>query len=186
MWGFPKTLAKLDSDSVDLCYLDPPFFAERVFEAKGKHGKINSFSDKWNRDLDSYLDSMIQVLQECHRVLRKTGSLYLHCDWHASHNLKVMCDRVFGYNKFRNEIIWHYQRGTKPKTMFGFAFDESFHVCFLRSGSFSVGSGLYKTFLMFVELNASLFLKKSVFILALRHARIQLFDDARVEVRLEP
>ena len=101
-----KTLAKLDSDSVDLCYLDPPFFAERIFEAKGKYGKINSFSDKWNRDLDSYLDFMIEVLQECHRVLKDTGSLYLHCDWHASHYLKVELDKIFGRKNFRNEIIW--------------------------------------------------------------------------------
>jgi len=101
-----KTLAKLDSESVDLCYLDPPFFAERVFEAKGKHGKINSFSDKWSRDLDSYLDSMIQVVQECHRVLRETGSLYLQCDWHASHYLKVELDKIFGRKNFRNEIVW--------------------------------------------------------------------------------
>ena len=99
-------LKKFDDKIIDLCYLDPPFFADRIFEAKGKHGKINSFSDKWNRNLDSYLDSMIQVLQECHRVLKDTGSFYLHCDWHASHYLKVELDKIFGYGNFRNEIIW--------------------------------------------------------------------------------
>ena len=49
---------------------------------------------------------MIQVLQECHRVLSETGSLYLHCDWHASHYLKVELDKIFGRKFFRNEIIW--------------------------------------------------------------------------------
>lgn len=101
-----KSLSKLESDSVDLCYLDPPFFAGRIFEAKGKHGKINSFSDTWDRNLDSYLDFMIEVLQECHRVLKDTGSLYLHCDWHASHYLKVELDKIFGRKYFQNEIVW--------------------------------------------------------------------------------
>ena len=101
-----KKLVQLNENSIDLCYLDPPFFAERIFEAKGKYGKINSFSDKWNRDLDSYLDSMIQVLQECHRVLKDTGSFYLHCDWHASHYLKVELDKIFGRKYFQNEIVW--------------------------------------------------------------------------------
>ncbi|MGY5149579.1 MAG: site-specific DNA-methyltransferase [Candidatus Nitrosopumilus sp. bin_68KS] len=101
-----KLLQKFDKETVDLCYLDPPFFAGRTFEAKGKYGKINSFSDTWDRNLDSYLDSMIQVLQECHRVLKNTGSLYLHCDWHASHYLKVELDKIFGRKFFQNEIVW--------------------------------------------------------------------------------
>jgi len=101
-----KALTKMDSNCVSLCYLDPPFFAERIFETKGKYGKINSFSDKWNRNFDSYLDSMIGILQECHRVLKKTGSLYVHCDWHASHYLKIELDQIFGRNNFHNEIIW--------------------------------------------------------------------------------
>lgn len=101
-----KQLQKFDQKTVDLCYLDPPFFAGRIFEAKGKYGKINSFSDTWDRNLDSYLDSMIKVLQECHRVLKDTGSLYLHCDWHASHYLKVELDKIFGRKFFQNEIVW--------------------------------------------------------------------------------
>jgi len=101
-----KNIQKLEDESIDLCYLDPPFFAERVFEAKGKYGKINSFSDKWDRNLDSYLDSMIEVVKECHRVLKETGSFYLHCDWHASHYLKVELDKIFGRKYFQNEIIW--------------------------------------------------------------------------------
>ncbi len=101
-----KILKKIPDNHVNLIYLDPPFFAERIFEAKGKHGKINSFSDIWDRNLDSYLDSMIEVLQECHRILNDTGSLYLHCDWHAVHYLKVELDKIFGRKNFQNEIIW--------------------------------------------------------------------------------
>ena len=101
-----KLIKKIPDNYVNLIYLDPPFFAERIFEAKGKYGKINSFSDRWDRNLDSYLDFMIEVLQECHRVLKNTGSLYLHCDWHASHYLKVELDKIFGRKHFQNEIVW--------------------------------------------------------------------------------
>jgi len=101
-----KTLQKIPSELIDLCYLDPPFFANRIFEAKGYRGKISSFNDKWDGSLDDYLDFMIKILDECHRVLKKSGSLYLHCDWHASHYLKVELDKIFGRKNFRNEIIW--------------------------------------------------------------------------------
>ena len=101
-----RVLKKLESKTVDLCYLDPPFFANRVFEAKGRYGKINSFTDKWQNDLPDYLEFMAEILNDCHRVLKKTGSLYLHCDWHASHYLKVELDKIFGRKNFRNEIIW--------------------------------------------------------------------------------
>jgi adenine specific DNA methylase Mod len=43
---------------------------------------------------------------ELARVLRKTGSFYYHCDWHASHYVKVMLDQIFGENCFQNEIVW--------------------------------------------------------------------------------
>ena len=98
-------LQKLPSNSIDLCYLDPPFFAKRVFETES-NGKFNSFDDTWNNDIEKYLGYMIKVLVECNRVLKNTGSLYLHCDWHAVHYLKVELDKIFGYENFRNEIIW--------------------------------------------------------------------------------
>jgi len=64
-----KKLQNFASESVDLCYLDPPFFANRIFETKGYRGKISSFNDKWHGNLDDYLDFMITVLDECHRTL---------------------------------------------------------------------------------------------------------------------
>ena len=48
---------------------------------------------------------------ELHRVLKKTGSFYYHCDWHASHYVKVMLDQIFGENQFQNEIVWKRQSG---------------------------------------------------------------------------
>jgi len=58
----------------------------------------------------AYLVMMTARLVELHRVLRPTGSLYLHCDPTASHYLKIILDTIFGASAFRNEIIWHYQR----------------------------------------------------------------------------
>jgi len=101
-----KLLKKIPNDYVTLVYLDPPFFSNRNYEVISKKGKSNSFQDKWKGGLDEYLDFMTETLKECHRVLNNKGSLYLHCDWHSSHYLKVELDKIFGYENFRNEIIW--------------------------------------------------------------------------------
>ncbi|MER3487758.1 MAG: hypothetical protein C4336_08305 [Armatimonadota bacterium] len=57
-------------------------------------------------DLTAYLVMIAPRLLELHRVLKPTGSLYLHCDPTASHYLKVMMDVLFGARNFRNEIVW--------------------------------------------------------------------------------
>jgi DNA modification methylase len=65
-------------------------------------------------DLMAYLVMMANRLIELHRVLKPTGSLYLHCDPTASHYLKILLDGIFGKENFRNEIIWHYSGWNKP------------------------------------------------------------------------
>ena len=60
--------------------------------------------------LTAYLVEMTVRLVELHRTLKPTGSMYLHCDPTASHYLKVICDSIFGYSSFRNEVIWRYRR----------------------------------------------------------------------------
>ncbi|HET6756534.1 MAG TPA: site-specific DNA-methyltransferase [Burkholderiales bacterium] len=57
-------------------------------------------------DMMAYLTMMANRLLEMHRVLKPTGSLYLHCDPTASHYLKIVLDGVFGKENFQNEIIW--------------------------------------------------------------------------------
>jgi len=69
-------------------------------------GKIHS------KAMMAYLTYMAQRIVEMHRVLKSTGSLYLHCDPTASHYLKALLDEIFDKNNFRNEIIWHYRRWT--------------------------------------------------------------------------
>jgi site-specific DNA-methyltransferase (adenine-specific) len=62
----------------------------------------------------AYLPYMAQRIIEMHRVLKSTGSLYLHCDPTASHYLKILLDEIFGKNSFRNEIVWCYKRPSAP------------------------------------------------------------------------
>lgn len=100
-------LPKLDDDSVDLIYLDPPFFSNRQYEVIwNEESEVRSFVDRWKGGIDHYVGWMEPRVREMRRVLKRTGSIYLHCDSHASHYLKVMLDGVFGRESFRNEIIW--------------------------------------------------------------------------------
>jgi len=89
--------------SVDLVYADPPFFSGRIYNTGGC-----GFDDRWN-SLSSYLEWMAPRLRGFKRVLKSTGTVYIHCDWHASHPLKVLADRIFGPGKFLNEIVWKRQ-----------------------------------------------------------------------------
>ncbi len=97
----------LPTESVDLIYLDPPFFSNRLYEVIwGDEAEVRSFEDRWAGGIKHYVDWMRDRVTEMHRVLKRTGSLYLHCDPHASHYLKIMLDEVFGQTKFRNELVW--------------------------------------------------------------------------------
>jgi site-specific DNA-methyltransferase (adenine-specific) len=139
-------LSGMNSESVDLIYLDPPFNSKRMYSAPvGSKAAGASFKDMWTwQDVDEYyLDSladnfpalakyiasvgqihskpmmayltyMSQRIIEMHRILKETGSVYLHCDPTASHYLKHVLDSVFGKNNFRNEILWCYTGPGSP------------------------------------------------------------------------
>jgi DNA modification methylase len=100
----------IDSDSVDLIYIDPPFNTNRKYEVFwGEAVERRAFDDRYGNAM-VYLDWMRPRLAQLYRVLKSTGSFYYHCDWHASHYLKVELDRIFGFDNFRNEIVWSYRR----------------------------------------------------------------------------
>ena len=131
----------MNSESVDLIYLDPPFNSKTNYAAPiGSKAAGAEFKDTWtlseidiawldlidtrhpalNRVIQaamtnsdkSYLIYMAVRLLELHRILKPTGSVYLHCDPTMSHYLKLVMDAIFGNQNFRNEIIWHYRRWT--------------------------------------------------------------------------
>ena len=102
-----ERLATLPPESVDLIYLDPPFFSNRVYEVIwGDEAEVRSFEDRWEGGIQHYISWMKDRVVEMHRVLAPKGSLYLHCDPHACHYLKVMLDTVFGQPRFRSEVVW--------------------------------------------------------------------------------
>jgi len=95
----------------DLIYLDPPFFSNRHYEVIwGDEAEVRSFKDRWEGGMNVYIEWMKDRVAKMYDVIKDTGSFYLHCDWHASHYLKVMLDDIFGYLNFRNEIVWHYRK----------------------------------------------------------------------------
>jgi DNA modification methylase len=102
-----EVLPQFPDECVDLIYLDPPFFSNRHYEVIwGDEAEVRSFEDRWEGGINVYVNWMRERMTELYRVLKPTGSLYLHCDPNASHYLKVMCDSVFGIKRFRSEIIW--------------------------------------------------------------------------------
>lgn len=100
-------LSDLPSECVDLIYLDPPFFSNRVYEVIwGDEAEVRSFEDRWAGGIQHYIGWMKDRVAEIQRVLKPTGTMYLHCDPHASHYLKVMADTIFGANNFLSEVSW--------------------------------------------------------------------------------
>lgn len=131
-------LRGIDTESIDLIYLDPPFNSNRNYAAPiGSDAAGAAFKDTWTlsdvdnawhgeiadrqpalyqaihaaelthgKGMKSYLIMMAVRLLEMQRVLKKTGSIYLHCDPTASHYLKSVMDAVFGKDNFRNEVVW--------------------------------------------------------------------------------
>jgi len=133
-------LEGINTETVDLIYLDPPFNSNRNYSAPiGSDAAGASFRDAWTLDMideawigqlaehspklmqvinavgeaggkgdKSYLVFMARRLLEMHRVLKESGSIYLHCDPTMAHSLKLVMDCIFGTSNFRNEIIWLY------------------------------------------------------------------------------
>ncbi|MDR2653412.1 MAG: site-specific DNA-methyltransferase [Prevotellaceae bacterium] len=109
-----EIMKTMESETIDLIYLDPPFFSNRDYEVIwGDEGEIRSFGDRWLGGIEGYIAWLKERVLEMHRLLKPTGSIFLHCDWHANANIRVdILDKVFKRNNFRNEIIWHYRRWT--------------------------------------------------------------------------
>lgn len=110
-----EILGTLAPESVDLVYLDPPFFTQKTHSLSTRDLTTEfSFADKWvNRT--EYLTFMEAVLSQCQRVLKNTGSIFLHCDKAAAHHLRILLDQVFGEDNFQSEIIWAYKRWSNAK-----------------------------------------------------------------------
>ncbi len=99
-------LSKLPGACVDLVYIDPPFNSNRNYEVFWGETKEKRAFDDRHESTKAYIEFMRPRCVQLARVLKKTGSFYFHCDWHASHYVKVMLDQIFGESNFQSEIIW--------------------------------------------------------------------------------
>ncbi|MBL7083428.1 MAG: restriction endonuclease [Candidatus Aminicenantes bacterium] len=105
---------------VDLIYLDPPFFSNRHYEVVwGDEAEVRSFKDRWAGGINVYIEWIRERVIKMYDLLKDTGSLYFHCDWHASHYLKVMMDSIFGINNIMNEIIWQRTKSHNDPKQYG-------------------------------------------------------------------
>lgn len=100
---------------IDLIYIDPPFDSKADYKKKIKlKGKEisndqSTFEEKQYGDIwtnDEYIQFLYERLILCKELLSNRGCIYIHCDWHKSHYIRLICDEVFGADRFINEIIW--------------------------------------------------------------------------------
>lgn len=107
-------LKKIADDSIDMVYLDPPFFTQTTQRLTDKNGNEYSFDDTWD-SIEEYIHYLEERIIEIKRIMKETGNLFVHCDRTAAHYIRVMLDRVFGIDNFRSEIIWSYRRWSNSK-----------------------------------------------------------------------
>jgi len=103
-----EILKTIESESVDLIYLDPPFFSNRNYEVIwGDEGEVRSFQDRWSGGMEHYIAWLKERVEQMYRILKPTGSIFLHCDWHANAYIRILImDKLFGYENFNSEIVW--------------------------------------------------------------------------------
>ena len=158
-----EVLRGINSESIDLIYLDPPFNKDKKFIAPiGSSAEGASFTDifreedvkdEWIQTIKEDHDALYAILQavrqigggggrtstalydycylaymairliECYRVLKQTGSIYLHCDQTMSHGLKLVMDAIWGSKYFLNEVIWYYKNASRGKKQFAKSHD---------------------------------------------------------------
>ena len=113
---------------------------EDVVEKGGKPSEALQAFRKFLGDTDmmAYLSMMAPRLLELRRVLKRTGSIYLHCDPTASHYLKMLMDGIFGPARFQNEVVWHYRGGGVSKGRWGRRHDILLYYTKAGPGTFNV------------------------------------------------
>ncbi len=112
-WGDNlHVMRQLPPESIDLIYIDPPFFSGRNYNVIfGDQNELRSFSDIWDGGMAGYLVWLNARLHEMKRLLKKSGTIFVHLDEHAVHYVKTEMDKLFGHERFINELVWHYTGG---------------------------------------------------------------------------
>lgn len=131
---------------IDLIYIDPPFDSKADYKKKIKlKGKEvfndnNSFEEKQYGDIwtnDEYLQFMYERIILLRELLSDTGSIFLHCDWHKAHHLRMIMDEIFGCDNFKNEIIWSYKSAGMSTSTFPRKHDNIFYYSKTKNNIFN-------------------------------------------------
>jgi len=121
-----EVMRTLLDNCIDLTYIDPQYYSQRNYSKVSKVDNVKmSFTDTFE-SLNDYLKFLYVRLVEMKRLLKPTGSIYVHVDWHVSHYIKVMMDspELFGYDNFINDIIWCYKGGASSRDAFATKHDN--------------------------------------------------------------
>jgi site-specific DNA-methyltransferase (adenine-specific) len=131
-------MSRLPSEFVDIVYLDPPFFTQKNYKnIWGDQESVDGFNtldfplhdfqdtkDYFEKHIHSgakglaaYLEWLRCRLYEVHRLMKPGANIFLHLDYHAVHYAKVIMDEIFGYNNFKNEIVWRRKTGGNSTTV---------------------------------------------------------------------
>jgi len=131
-----EQLEKFPDECIDLIYIDPPFNSNRNYEVFwGETKEKRAFEDR-HASTQAYIDFMRPRCLDLRRVLKKTGSFYYHCDWHASHYVKIMLDQIFGQNQFQTEIVWR-RTNAKGLAFRSFPNDHDSIFYYIKSGDYT-------------------------------------------------
>ncbi|MDD5271421.1 MAG: DNA methyltransferase [Methylovulum sp.] len=110
-----EAMRSITPNSIDLIYLDPPFFTEKTHKLKNKARTVEfSFDDVWGSN-KAYADFLFQRIAAMAALLKETGSIFVHCDKNGEHIVRAILDNVFGTDNFQSEIIWTYKRWSNAK-----------------------------------------------------------------------
>ena len=118
--GDPQTGLPSLRGKVDLIYIDPPFDSKADYRTKVVLPGLNlqqkptiieqfAYADTWEEGTISYLKMIYKTLVLMKELVSDKGTICVHIDWHVAAYVKLVMDEIFGKDKFRNEIIWHYQ-----------------------------------------------------------------------------
>jgi adenine-specific DNA-methyltransferase len=116
---------------LDLIYIDPPFDSKADYRTKIKLPNVSleqkptvieqyAYGDTWSNGTASYLQMIVPRLILMRELLKDTGAIYVHLDWHVGHYVKIVMDEIFGKDCFENEIIWQ-KCNSKNFTQYGYS-----------------------------------------------------------------
>lgn len=143
IWGDNKlvmsSLLKQFSGKIDLIYIDPPFAVGADFSYKTQIGdkdlevlkeqsliEEKAYRDTWGEGIHTYLNMMRDRIMIMKDLLSDNGSLFIHIDRRVNSYIRLILNEVFGQENLVNELIWHYDQGTRPKSAYGHKHDTIF------------------------------------------------------------